>query len=281
MATLIAGCGDIGSLLGKRLLERGQAVYGIRRSIDRLPAGITPVAADLTQALPALPEDIDQLVYLATPGARNEAAYRSIYIDAFRRLLGAFRKPLSRLIMVSSTAVYGQSQGQWVDETCETLPKGFNGRILLEAEQLVKDAAETSVVVRFSGIYGPGRDFLLRKLAAGSIEVQAEPPYITNRIHRADAAAVLDHVLAMGNPDNLYIGTDDKPVARHEFYQWLAKQMGLPEPVLLSTAADEAVDQGKAISNQRIKASGFSFQYPDFRSGYRTMLNMECNNDSE
>ena len=117
---LIAGCGDVGNALATRLLAEGCAVWGIRRTVDALAPGVTPWRIDLRDraSLGAPPAAFDYLFYTASADGRDEESYRAIYVDALRDLLEVLRSegsPLHRVFFTSSTAVYGQSEGEWVD----------------------------------------------------------------------------------------------------------------------------------------------------------------------
>ncbi len=261
---LIAGCGDLGQRLAARLAPDQWQVTGLRRSPETLPAGILPLAADLTRpdTLQALPESVDALIYQATPAERTPAAYRAIYIEGLANLLARTRA--DRLIVVSSTAVYGQDDGQWVDEDSPAEPTAFNGHVLLEAEDLARNAG--GQVVRFSGIYGPGRDFLLRQLKSGRASCRPAPPQWTNRIHADDAAAVLSHLLQRPAESDLYCASDLHPTPRCEVLDWLADAMGCPRASRRHD--DPAAGDGKRVSCRRLLATGFAFTYPDYRAGY-------------
>ena len=266
---LIAGCGDLGIRLAARLTADWQ-VTGLRRSIDRLPDTLEPFAADLTNpaTLKRLPRDWDAVIHTATPGARDESAYRRTYLDGFRHLVDHVRA--ERLVFVSSTAVYGQDAGEWVDEDAETVPSRFNGRVLLRGESVARDAG--GCVLRFSGIYGPGRDALIRRVRSGSVRCRREPPIWTNRIHADDCAAALEHLLGLPDPDPVYLASDDAPAPRWEVLSWLAERLGAPAP---QGDPEASGGQGKRVSAARLKATGFAVQYPDFRAGYEALLACE------
>ena len=136
---LIAGCGDVGGLLAARLLAAGHQVTGLRRRVAALPAGVEALAADLAQpaTLGALGgRNFDVVVVTTAAGRFDEPHYRAIYVDGLRHLLDALRGA-PRVLLASSTGVYHQHDGQWVDEDSPAEPQGFAGRILLEAERLL------------------------------------------------------------------------------------------------------------------------------------------------
>lgn len=271
MRVLIAGCGDVGGVLATSLVGDGHEVFGLKRDTSNLPRGIQPVQADLLQpaTLTSLPENIDALVYMPTPGSRDRAGYEAIFIAGWKNLWAALGQEPQRTLMVSSTAVYGESDGAVVDEETPPRPARFNGEILLAMEQLAASNTGQLVVARISGIYGPGRERLIRQAATPGQEVQQTPPFYTNRIHRDDAAAALRHLLEMNNPEPLYVVTDDLPAPRYEVMAWVALAQGKPIPTAL---VSEGAEQGKRASNRRLRNSGFELRYPDYIAGYGAVL---------
>lgn len=270
---LIAGCGDLGIRLARRLDPQRWSVHGLRRNPQSLPAIIQPVRANLLEPnnLKEVAEHWDAVVYQATPDERTPEAYRNAYVRGLENLID--HCTTTRLIFVSSTGVFGQRQGEWVDEQSATQPDAFSGKILLEAEALTSRA--DGVTVRFSGIYGPGRDFLIRSLRSGRAQCRADPPQWTNRIHSEDCAGVLAHLLELERPANVYCASDSRPAPRCEVLDWLAGQLDLPRPgreVMDRDSSDGDTNQGKRICNHRLLDSGFSFQYPDYITGYRELL---------
>ncbi|MDX1625871.1 MAG: SDR family oxidoreductase [Wenzhouxiangellaceae bacterium] len=265
---LLAGCGDLGRRLAGRLGD-GHEVHGLRRRTERLDAGIRPLRADLGDpaSLEAAAGEWDAVVYTATPAERTEEAYRATYVEGLENLLR--RVDAGRLVYVSSTAVYGQDEGQRVDEDSPTEPSAFNGRILLEGERRAIEAG--GVVVRFAGIYGPGRDYLLRKLRRGPVQCRRHPPVWTNRIHADDCAAVLEHLLGLEDPAPVWVASDGHPAPRWEVLDWLARRIGAPGPVEPDDAPG-AEGQGKRVEAARLLATGLALQYPDYRAGYAALL---------
>ena len=272
MKLLIAGCGDLGTEVGLRAAAHGHEVLGIRRHAEVLPSVITPIAADLTGPLAALPGDVDALVVATAADGRTQDAYRRAYVDAPGNVLDALRAGGShpeRVVLISSTGVYGVSDGSWVDEDTPTEPTSATGEVLVEAEQAWWRRRPDGVVLRLAGIYGPGRTRLMDRVRAGQA-VAPDPPVHTNRIHRDDAAAMVRHVLGLERPARCYLGVDDDPAERGEVLRFLAAALDVPPP----PPGDDRRARGgdKRCSNQRIVAAGFSFGYPTFREGYRAVL---------
>jgi nucleoside-diphosphate-sugar epimerase len=275
---LIAGCGDVGSRLGLQLNAAGWTVYGLRRSVSLLPEGIGPVAGDLhNDACPAAwpTEPLDYLVYCAAATDHDEAGYRAAYVDGLRRVLAWLaqqgQRP-KRLLFVSSSGVYGQQHGDWVDETSPAEAENYSGRIMREAEQLALASDFPASVVRLTGIYGPGRKWLLTQVRQG-YRVASEPPLYGNRIHVDDAARLLAFLLqadARGVVlDDCYIGVDDQPAPLHEVVAWLREQLGVSHWSEESTVRRAG---SKRCSNARAKALGWMPQYPSYREGYSAIL---------
>lgn len=275
---LLAGCGKLGTELGLRRAAAGDRIFGLRRQASQLPAPIEPISADLTEPATlhsALPADLDAVVFTATPGAFTDAAYEQAYVHSLGNLLQALKhggQTPGRVIFVSSTSVYGDTGGDWVDETSPTEPQAFSGERLLEAESLLKEAlGDRGIVLRLGGIYGPGRERLLKRVRDGR-PVIADPPTYTNRIHQADCVGVLEHLLSLQQPAPLYLGVDDQPTPMHEVLDWLADQMRLDRVPRQHGEAGDQRANNKRCSNQRLRDSGYRFKYPDFRAGYSAML---------
>lgn len=275
---MIAGCGDVGSRLGQQLSAVGWKVYGLRRTVAQLPAGIVPVAGDLQlDTCPAAwpSESLDYLVYCAAATQHDEDGYRAAYVDGLRRVLGWLaqhgQRP-KRVLFVSSSGVYGQQQGEWVDETSSADAQGYSGRIMLQAEQLALTSGLPASVVRLTGIYGPGREWLLGQVRQG-YRVATEPPLYGNRIHADDAAGLLAYLLqadALGVAlDDCYIGVDDEPAPLHEVVAWLREQLGVSHWAAESTVRRAG---SKRCSNARAKALGWTPRYASYREGYSAIL---------
>lgn len=276
---LIAGCGDVGTALGVLLAAQGHSVFGLRRRAGLLGPPLHPVAADLAEpaTLRALPDGVDTLVYAAAADGFDEAAYRRAYVDGLANVLAALRArtaPLARVAYCSSTAVYAQDDGAWVDETSPAEPRGFSGRRLLDGERLALASGARPIVVRLAGIYGPGRTRLIDQVRAGTATCTEGAPTWTNRIHRDDCAGVLAHLLALPAPDPLWIGVDHEPAPLCTVLDWLAARLGAPPPrrVPAGEATGRRERSNKRCRNARLAASGYGFRFPTFREGYGAVL---------
>ena len=273
MTVLIAGCGDLGTEVGLRLAARGERVVGWRRSAERLPAAIEGVAADLTGDLPPVPADTDVVVIATAAGDRTEAAYRSAYVDATRNVLAALARDgvtPRRILFVSSTAVYGDFDGALVTEESPAESAAPTARLVREAEQVLLGGSANGTVLRLSGIYGPGRTRLIDQVRSGSAVLPVEPQW-TNRIHRDDAAAAIVHLVTrVASPAPIYLGSDELPADLGEVLGFLAAELDLPEP----PPGEPTSSRGGArrVDSSLLRATGFTFEYPTYREGYRAVL---------
>jgi len=270
---LLAGCGDLGLRVARRLLARGDTVWALRRTPpDESDDGVRWLAGDLGRAdgLAGLPEGITRVVYLPAPGARDEAVYRAVFVDGLRHLWQALDAgTLRRVLLVSSSAVYGAHDEGAVDEATAPAPLAFNGRVLLEAERWLAARPVSSVVLRLAGLYGPGRMGLVERLRAGRASVPRDRSHWANRLHVDDAAAAIAHLLYLPDAQPLYIGSDGTPLPLDVLYDDLARRLGAPLPA--AGPAPAAVGS-KRLDNTRLRQSGFTPRWPDAREGYAALL---------
>ncbi len=298
MTVLMAGCGDLGTETGLRFAASGHKVVGWRRSPDKIPSGIEGVGVDLSSGeLPPLPPGTTAVVVALSADSPTEDAYRAAYVDGLGHVLDAVDAARAagtspdRIVFVSSTAVYGDSDGGWVDETTTAAPKSFSGRVMREAEDLLtsrlRGTGITPVVLRLGGIYGPGRTRLIDQVRNGKAVIPAES-HFTNRIHRDDAAAAIVHLCTMdAEPEPLYVGVDNDPAELGDVLGFLATELGLPKSASEEprggtsdepsrggerSKANRSRGGNKRCSNARLLGTGFEFQYPSFREGYRAIL---------
>lgn len=274
---LIAGCGYVGSALAERLVADGHDVWGMRRDPSALPAGVRPFAADLRDlaTLRALPEGLTTVFYTAAADGGSDDEYRSVYADGPRNLLAALveqgQRP-RRVIFTSSTSVYGQSGGEWVDEESPTEPSGFGGRRMLEGEGIVLGGPFPGVVLRLGGIYGPGRTSYIDRVRSGAAECPPEPVY-TNRIHRDDCAGALRHLMSLDAPQPIYVGVDRDPADTCEVLHWLAEKLDRPAPARAATGSAPTRTRGnKRCRGDLLAQSGYEFIYPSYRQGFAALM---------
>jgi nucleoside-diphosphate-sugar epimerase len=295
MRVAILGCGYVGLELAGQLVD-DHVVVGVRRSDEGLAAveatGAEPVQADVTDGadLAAVP-DVDALVFAASSGGRGPEAARRVYVEGLRTVLetfGARADPPERLVYTSSTGVYGDHDGDWVDESTPLDPTTEKTRVLAEAERIAREVAPAhgvdGAVARFAGLYGPDRYRLDRYLEGPVTE-----GYL-NMIHRVDAAGVVRFMLE-STDEELLVAVDDEPVEKWAFADWLADESGVERPPKrtkaerladdVSEAARRRILTSKRCANDRLRELGYEFRYPTYREGYRTAIESHRRGDRD
>lgn len=273
----LIGCGDIGGRLAKLLVDKGAEVHGFRRNAAALPDFIHAHSLDVQDvaSLQVLTDTaFDFVVITLTPDRFSEETYQQTYVQGLANILATLnRSRLQRILWASSTSVYAQNDDGWVDELSPTLPMSFSGRMQLQAEALLADIAEATVV-RFSGIYRDGQYRLLERIKRGEISQTIVPDSYSNRIHVDDCAAILAHLMqrsAQGLAvDALYLASDCLPTRYSELLAWLAENSGF---ALNKEGFSEIGRAGsKRCSNQRLLDSGYRFIYPDYKRGLHAQV---------
>jgi nucleoside-diphosphate-sugar epimerase len=288
MRVCILGCGYVGLELARQLTPDHEVV-GVRRSEGGLEAveatGATAVRADVTDpdSLAEVP-DADALVFAASSGGRGADAARRVYVEGLRTAVEAFGRredAPDRLVYTSSTGVYGDHDGDWVDETTPLDPTTDKTRVLAEAERVAREeAAEYGIagqVARLAGLYGPDRYRLERYL-----EGPVTAGYL-NMVHRDDAAGAVRFLLERPPTEEVALVVDDEPVDKHVFADWLADECGVERPPKrskserlddpgLSAAARRRILTSKRCSNDLLRELGYGFHYPTYREGYRSAI---------
>ncbi|MFB6163195.1 MAG: NAD(P)H-binding protein [Halococcoides sp.] len=278
----ILGCGSVGCELGRILAGRVRTV-GVRRSESGLQrvrgAGIEAVQADLTDPsrLGAVP-DVDAVVVAATPDDRSAAAARALHVDGLRTAIDHFAArstPPERLVYVSSTGVYGDHDGGWIDESTAIDPPTAKLEAIATAERIVRDrSAIDGTVARFGGLYGPDR-YRMARYVEGPVTAGW-----LNSIHRDDAASAIAHLLAVDACPAVVNVVDGTPVDKHAFADWLADRCDRPAPpkrtiperidALSDPSGDRAarIRAQKRVRGDRLRDLGFRPRYPTARAGF-------------
>ncbi len=270
---LVAGAGYTGSAIARFFTAKKQKVYAITRSPEKArqleTQGIFPKVMDITRSetLKSLPA-AHFVVIAVAPDQRDEESYRRIYVEGVSNLLNAIRKnPRPFLVIyLSSSGVWADQKGEWVDEYTAAVPEDRRGRILLEAENKILASGAPAVIFRLAGIYGPERTRLSDFDLPAAREAVA--PRWMNMIHVEDVARAMPVLFKKAQEGTIYTGVDDAPVASPDFYRWLAAEIQKPIPFKFTAEAPA----GKRIKNIGLKSLGFSFQYPSFREGYAEIL---------
>jgi nucleoside-diphosphate-sugar epimerase len=285
----ILGCGYVGLELGRQL-SPDHDVVGVRRSQDGIAAieraGFDAVQANLTDKseLAAVP-DVDAIVFAASSGGRGADAARDIYVTGQKVAIDHFGSRTDapdRYVYTSSTGVYGDHGGDWVDEETPLDPQTEKTTVLAEAERVAlerpREFGFDGTIARFAGLYGPDRYRLERY-----IEGPVTEGYL-NMVHRDDAAGSVAHLLVdeLARGETVLV-VDDEPVSKWEFSDWLAEQCGVPEPpkqtkderlanTTLSETARRRIQTSKRCSNEKLRGLEYEFAYPTFREGYEEII---------
>jgi nucleoside-diphosphate-sugar epimerase len=282
---LFVGCGDLGCRAGSQLLAAGWQVTGLRRDPARLPAGFSGIGGDYT-----LPGALDFIAALApdyvvttfNPSERSEEGYWRGFAGGSKNLLKGLggHKP-NAIFTVSSTRVYAERDGGWVDEGSDLAQDDPRAVAMIAAEQALLTSPHLASAIRFGGIYGAPGGRLLQRIQRGELSPE-QPARYSNRIHRDDCAGFLCHLLeraASGvEPAPVYNGVDDLPAVQFEVESWLALQMGVqlaPSSNLnfsTQTRPKSNSPGHKRCSNRLLRTSGYQLLYPDYRSGYGAVL---------
>jgi nucleoside-diphosphate-sugar epimerase len=283
-SVLIVGCGDVGIRTGLLLFEQDWRVTGVRRDPAKLPAGFAGQAANYTQ--PGSLDFMAQLqpdFVLATfnPADRSIAGYKAGFRTAMGNLLaGLGQHRPCHILMASSTRVFAEANGGWVDEGSALATDDHWALEIIAAEQQLLASGLAGSVVRFAGIYGVPGGRLLSRMRRGELCPPAPVSY-TNRIHRDDCAGFLAHLLRLAAAGEtllpIYIGVDDLPAPRYEVESWLAREMGLGDQLAGPPASGDDPTRHntaghKRCRNSALHDSGYQLIYPDYKSGYRALL---------
>jgi len=281
---LIVGCGDVGRKIAVRALNSGTAVQCLVRSKESADAlirlGLTARAVDLDSPYPA-PDtalDHDRIFYLAPPPASGTDDPR------MQRFLNALpRTAQQRIVYISTSGVYGDCQGEWVDEQRPSNPQVDRARRRHDAEQQLlawrAGGGGEAVILRVAGIYGPGKLPLERIKKQLPMIGEDQAPW-TNRIHIDDLVRVCEAAMARGADGQVYNVSDGCPGNMRDYFDRVADHFGLPHPPLISLAeADTTLSQGllsylgesRRLDNRKmVEELGVTLRHPDLKSGLDT-----------
>lgn len=261
---LLIGCGRLGTLLGTQLEAEGWEIGAVRRDPSALPSSFTAIAADLRQPLPQQLPAADAMVITLPPG---EA--RSAHVEGYRAVLEHLAAALPavppRVLFVSSTRVFDGMQGpRPISEADEPVPGSDRARALREGELLAVDRFAAHII-RPAGIYGPGRDSLIRRVAAGTPMQHARR---TNRIHETDLVRALHAMLVAEAPPAVVHAVDQTPAPLGEVAAHIAARLGVPTP----PAIEPAVSSGTVLDGALLTSLLGSLTHPGYRSGYDELI---------
>ena len=280
---LIIGCGYLGHRVARQWQQAGDHVSVLTRSVSRAgqlaEEGLHPLVGDLT-AVDSLPEfpACDTVLYAVGYDRSSGASIQQVYVEGLKHALEALPSSTGRIIYISSTGVYGQDDGNWVDESSPCHPTRPGGIACLAAEKLLASHPRGvgSIVLRLAGIYGPDR--LPRRAAIEAGESLATPAdgYL-NLIHVEDGVQAILAAESSETLPPLLVVADGQPVLRGTYFEEMARLLDAPAPLFKPPDPASPVAQratgNKRISNQRLlKELGLSLKYPSFREGLGSLL---------
>ncbi len=283
-SALIVGCGYLGRRVARLWQAAGTTIHALTRSPVRATEfaalGWRPIIGDLCDpdslaALPAVDVTLSAVGYDRSSGKSQQA----VYVDGLRSLLEVVRDRSPQFLYVSSSSVYGQQAGEWVDETSSCVPAQPGGRCCLAAEDLVREVYGSpglrGHVLRLSGIYGPDR--LLSRIEGLKRQepLAGSPDAWLNLIHVDDAAAAVVACQTRGRAGECYLVSDDEPIRRGAYYAHLAELLGTPAPVFdeQTPAKRGAGGLNKRCRNDKLKRDlAVTLRYPNYRDGLRQAL---------
>ena len=279
--TMIFGCGYLGRRVARLAIRDGNKVWATTRQREKqrelASEGIQPIVADWTdrRTLTDLPAVKHVVICVSYDRRSSHNRYES-QVGGLRNLLHAI-SPETKICYISTTGVYHQQGGCWVDEASPTRPIRDGGRAHLMAESLLNRMRPNSpwTILRLSGIYGPGRIPRAADVIAGRPIASPQHGFL-NLIHVDDAAEAVCSTLRKPT-QRLYVVSDDQPVVRSQFYEEIASQTGSTRPQFVTPGSGSPVmmrsESNKRVWNRRMKRDLVSkLQFPTYRQGLNDIL---------
>jgi nucleoside-diphosphate-sugar epimerase len=280
MHVLVAGCGWLGTAVAARLQARGDRVTGIRapgRAEALRPLGIEPLALDLADPASAerIPHGVEAIIALQAARDGSPAAYRQAYVAANATLLRAARRlRVQALVYTGSTGIFARRDGGEVDEATPASGGSGSPAVLAEAERQLLDAATDGVparIVRLSGLYGPGRVWVIDRVRSGAMALGPGDGAWMNSCHLDDAAEAILAVLDRGRDGGVYHASDALPMRRRDVIRHVAERLGIPPPE--APAAPVAAGPDRRVSGSRTREElGLHLWWPSLKEGLAPFL---------
>ena len=280
MRCLIFGCGYLGRRVAQRWVEAGHEVFAVTRSQANADSfqtsGINPIIADICEPSTLTDLPVVDLVLHAVGFDRSSGrSHEDVTCTALTHILAAIQHQRPRLIHISSTSVYGQSAGEWVNEDSECLPMQPGGQLCLRAETMASNQFNAGGLkslqkLRLAGIYGPGRLLSRIESLKASIPMTGRGDSWLNLIHVDDAAEAVLACAERADGISLWNVVDNQPILRATYYQTLAELIGAPLPTFDTTQPGARGSGGlnKRCSNKRISDElGWKPEYPSIETG--------------
>jgi len=275
--------------VAQRWLAEGCHVTAITRADHRATEfrqqGIEPLVSDVLRvtSLPRL-DTYQTILFAVGYDRKSPASMRDVYVSGLRNVLQCLEtsaNPSQRFIYISSTGVYGDSDGEWIDENTPCHPEREGGRVCWEAEQQLanSDTGPRSIVLRMAGIYGPGRIPRKQELLTGK-PIAVPPQGSLNLIHVDDAAEVVLAAERFASLPNLYVVSDGEPVERRDYFRVMAQLLGAPPPQF-EIPADDSPAAARAQLDKRINSAKMmsdlhvALRYPSYREGLAAIISAE------
>jgi nucleoside-diphosphate-sugar epimerase len=280
---LIVGCGYVGARVATRLHDAGHEVFAVTRSPERAYLfslrGWTPIIADVMNpvAIAAAPP-MDAMLHAVGFDRAAGVPKHDVYVDGLLNALNAISGRCSRVVTISSSSVYGQSNGEIVDESSPTEPATEGGQICLEAERAFwnwrasQPAGVSAMILRLAGIYGPGRMLAREETLRSGIPMSGRGDAWLNLIHGDDAAELVIAAMFEGRDRSTYLGVDQEPVRRTDFYGHLARLLGAPEPTFTGVVDPGGRGSESGINKRCMNAAtqkelAVGLRFPTYREG--------------
>jgi nucleoside-diphosphate-sugar epimerase len=275
------GLGFSAAALARRLLAEGWQVTGTcrdqARAAELQTLGVAPILFDRAHPIADLDTRLRPVSHLLSSVPPDDAG--DPVIDAHGAAIAAASPHLAWIGYLSTTGVYGDRGGDWVDETSALTPSGARGRRRVEAEHAWRTLPQPAHLFRLAGIYGPGRS-ALDTVRSGKARRIVKPGQVFSRTHVEDIVAVLQASMTRPEPGTAYNVCDDDPADPAEVITFACALLGVPPPpevpfaqAELSPMARSFYDDNKRVRNDRIKhALGVTLRYPSYREGLRALL---------
>ncbi|UOF93894.1 MAG: NAD-dependent epimerase/dehydratase family protein [Bordetella sp.] len=281
---LVIGYGKLGSRIVSQLLKNKYQIWVFNRSLiclkNKAFSFLKGDLENLELINSSFPSKINFVIYCVSPDEYTEISYRKVFIEGLKKLIKTLDASyLIRFIFISSASVYGDFNGSWVNENTLPKPVKFNGKILLEAEEFLKQLYIPTVSLRLSGIYGPEYLGFLKGLVSS---LNSSQNYIinnnniwTNRIYIDDVVSAVEHLVNKPTIEHsCYICTDNTPLPLNILYQYCAKKLGVSN---ISFTKSLSRLNNKKLSNALLRKSGWSLKWPNTLIGYSSLIEqMPC-----
>jgi len=270
----ILGCGYVGSALANYWQDRGHCVTGTTTSRER----VTYLSADLSHAVlmkgddatavHALLQSQNTLVVSVAPTGSQEAgaaAYEETYLATAKNLASALKQTphVTQIIYLSSCSVYGDRQGEWVDETSSVSPVEYRSQVVYEAEQIILQAAsehQKVCVLRLGGIYGPGRELVSMFGGLAGMTMPGKGNRFVNWVHRDDIVGAIDFI-RLNELGGIYNLVDDSQLTIKEQVKLVCSNYNLP-PVTWDSSLLSIQRKSVQVCNDKLKAAGYELIHP-------------------